>query len=583
LFNGQKEAGEVTIGTKVTDGPIDAGGFDEFHGFHHSRQMKVWIDNDTVTEHIEPIDMLPKLAAGAVDYIQGRKGKKRPFFLYVPWNSPHSPVVPSAQWQGKSGLNAHADFVMQTDHSYGQVIQALKDNGLLANTLVICSSDNGTSGPTSKKADLERMGHFPSADLRGSKADIWDGGHRVPFMALWPQVIEAGSTCKRLVCLTDIMATVGEIVGFQLPANAAEDSMSFLPALKGETKHTRTSVVHHSIAGHFAIRQNQLKLIMCPGSGGWTAPRPNAGLWQKLERQGQPTVQLYDMLQDLGEQSNLAADMPENVRRLRALLRKQVYQGRSTPGPEQANDAPIVIDKRPVSKKKAGPAQADPGAGLTSGIIDLNQQSCPTGAKQLVGKSGYDLVPESDAKCQWTFKDGVLTASPAWDSVVTREPYRDFRMHVEFNVNHVPNVKDPEKDGNSGIYIQQRYEIQILNSYGVSEADYKASYCGSLYRMKKPDRIVNRPAGQWQSFDIAFRAARFDGDTKIENARVTVYQNGVLTHDDVSIPRKTGAGHKEGPAPRPIKLQGHHNPVRFRNVWIEALDLDHRASARERK
>ena len=234
LFNGKKEAIEAAIGAHVTDGPIDAGGFDEFHGFHHARQMKVWVDNDTVTEHIKPIEMLPKLCAGAVEYIHGRKGKKDPFFLYVPWNSPHSPVAPSEQWQGKSGLNAHADFVMQTDDSYGQIIKALRDNGFLDNTLVICSSDNGTSAPTSKKADLEAMGHFPSGDLRGSKADIWDGGHRVPFIALWPKVIKAGSYSDKLVCLTDVMATVADVVGFKLPPNAAEDSMSVLPALKGE-------------------------------------------------------------------------------------------------------------------------------------------------------------------------------------------------------------------------------------------------------------------------------------------------------------------------------------------------------------
>jgi len=241
-----------------------------------------------------------------------------------------------------------------------------------------------------------------------------------------------------------------------------------------------------------------------------------------------------------------------------------------------------TLSESATQKKKAMPAQADPGAGLTSGIIDLNQQSCPAGARQLVGKTGYNLVPESDAKCLWTFKDGVLTASPAWDSVVTREPYRDFRMHLEFNVNHVHNVEDPEKDGNSGIYIQQRYEIQILNSYGVSEEDYKASYCGSLYRLRKPDRLANKPAGQWQRFDIVFRAARFDGNTKLENARITVYQNQQLIHDDVSIPRKTGAGQKEGPEPRPIKLQGHHNPVRFRNVWIQPLDLAQKAAANEK-
>jgi arylsulfatase A-like enzyme len=350
LFNGEKETGKVAVGAKVTEGPIDSGGFDEFGGYHHSRQMNIWIDNDKVTEHIEPIEMLPKLTEAAVDYINGRKGKG-PFFLYVPWNSPHAPVVPSAKWQGKSGFNAHADFVMQTDDSYGQVIKALRDNGMLDNTLVICSSDNGTSAPTSKKKELEEMGHFPSGDLRGSKADIWDGGHRVPFIAHWPKVIKAGSHSDKLVCLTDIMATAAEIVGFKLPPNSAEDSMSFLPVLKSADKHARTDVIHHSVSGYFAIRQGNYKLLMCPGSGGWTAPKPNAALWKKMEEQDKPTVQLYDMTKDIGEQKNLAASMPEKVKSMQALLKKQVEEGRTTPGIKQANDVSIIIDKKPRDRK----------------------------------------------------------------------------------------------------------------------------------------------------------------------------------------------------------------------------------------
>lgn len=146
-------------------------------------------------------------------------------------------------------------------------------------------------------------------------------------------------------------------------------------------------------------------------------------------------------------------------------------------------------------------------------------------------------------------------------------------MHVEFNINEVKDSKDHEADGNSGVYIQQRYEVQILNSYGISEKDYKASDCGSIYRQKKPDRLVCKKAGEWQTYDVVFRAARFVGGKKVENARITAYQNGVLIHDDYSITAKTGAGQKEGPEPRPILLQGHHNPVRFRNIWIQRLSL----------
>lgn len=212
--------------------------------------------------------------------------------------------------------------------------------------------------------------------------------------------------------------------------------------------------------------------------------------------------------------------------------------------------------------------------GTTRGIIDLKQQAPPAGAVQLVGEKGHLFVPADKKQNLWTFKDGVLTASPKWDSVVTPETYQDFQLHVEFNVNDNPRAIRPEANGNSGVYIQERYEIQILNSFGISKEDYKDGYAGSIYRLKKPDEIVSKPAGEWQSYDIVFRAARFDGDKKIENARITVYHNGVLIHDDFPIPRKTGAGNKEGPEPGRIKLQGHDNPVRFRNIWIKPLKLD---------
>jgi len=210
----------------------------------------------------------------------------------------------------------------------------------------------------------------------------------------------------------------------------------------------------------------------------------------------------------------------------------------------------------------------------TKGIIDPAKTDRPEDAVVLVGENGYDMVPEGAGPGKWEFKDGVLTASPQWDSVVTKEPYGDFRMHVEFNVNDTGDTKDPEGNGNSGVYIQGRYEVQIHNSFGISAGDYTPSYGGSIYKQKKPDLLVSKKAGEWQTYDIAFRAARFKGDRKTENARITVYHNGELIHDDYAIAKQTGAGKKEGPEPGPIKLQGHHNPVRFRNVWIQTLKLD---------
>jgi hypothetical protein len=211
----------------------------------------------------------------------------------------------------------------------------------------------------------------------------------------------------------------------------------------------------------------------------------------------------------------------------------------------------------------------------TRGIIDITKPERPADAVTLVGADGHDLIPEKEGEpTKWVFADGILTASPLWDSLVTKEAYQDFQMHVEFNVNDSGGPQTEEGNGNSGVYIQLRYELQIHNSHGIPEADYTPAFGGSLYKLKKPDRLANKPAGEWQTYDIAFRAARFEGDMKTEDARITVYQNGVLIHDDFPIPRKTGAGEKEGSEPRPIKFQGHKNLVKFRNVWIRKLPLD---------
>lgn len=347
LFDGKHISKAVDVGAEVTHGPIDRGGFDEFHGFHHARQIKTWIDNDVVTQSIEPIEMLPRLTQAAVDYIGSRKGNSQPFFLYVPWSSPHSPVVPTKKWQGKSGLNPHADFVMQTDDSFGRVVAALKDNGMIDNTLILCSSDNGTSASTSKMSQLNELGHFPSGDLRGSKADIWDGGHRVPFLVSWPGVVAPGSRSDGLVCLTDLTRTVADILNTDLPDNACEDSISFLPLLKGQKEHGRRSVIHHSISGYFAIRKDNWKLSLCPASGGWTGDRPSRKAWAKYRDKGMPMIQLIDMDKDLGEQQNLADSNADKVAELKTLLKAQIQRGRSTPGSQQSNDADIVINKRP--------------------------------------------------------------------------------------------------------------------------------------------------------------------------------------------------------------------------------------------
>ncbi len=341
----------------IRDGPTTRG-FDYYFGISASLDMPpfAFIENDRFTETpsvekewlrkgpaapgFEAVDVLPTLTRKAIQYLGERAAEKKPFFLYLALTSPHTPIVPTRDWEGKSGLNAYGDFVMQTDGSVGQVLQALETNGLAENTLVIFTSDNGCS-PAAKVQELESKGHFPSYLFRGYKADIWDGGHHIPFLARWPGHIQPGSVSDRLTCLTDLMATCADILEVRLPDDAGPDSVSILPALLGRaTGPVREAVVHHSINGSFALRQGKWKLELCPDSGGWSAPKPGSAEARKL-----PPIQLYNMAEDISERGNAQKDHPEVVASLTKLLEKHVVEGRSTPGRLLSNDVPVRIWK----------------------------------------------------------------------------------------------------------------------------------------------------------------------------------------------------------------------------------------------
>jgi arylsulfatase A len=341
------EAG-LPVGARIIGGPITRG-FDYFWGCSNARTMSGLIENDRVIENLPPIEMLPRLEQQAVRYIADHATAAKsgqPFFLYVPLTSPHTPILPTPEWQGKSGLGAYGDFTMQTDAVVGKILAALDAHGLAENTLVIFTADNGCS-PQADTPGLEKQGHFASAYLRGYKADIWEGGHRVPFLARWPGRIAAAATSAQVLCHTDLLATCAELLDTKLPATAGEDSESFLPALRGAPRAPRReAVVHHSIEGKFSIREGPWKLILAPGSGGWGKPGDSAA-----RAAGLPEVQLYDLDRDLPESRNLAAANLAVVARLTALLERYVAEGRSTPGPRQSNDAPIDLLKTKLTSR----------------------------------------------------------------------------------------------------------------------------------------------------------------------------------------------------------------------------------------
>jgi arylsulfatase A len=263
----------------------------------------------------------------AEQFLAAQTGSEEPFFLYLPLPSPHTPHVPRKPFVGSSRAGVYGDFVVEHDWSIGQVWNALQRSGHAENTLFIVTSDNGAHCASSATGQEgfhfeQEYGHRSNYIYRGQKSDAWDGGHRIPFLAVWPDVIQASSTCNQTICLTDLLATCADLHQTELPADAGEDSASFLPLLRGEAIQTREATVHHSVNGQFAIRQGRWKFIECAGSGGWSLP-------DKQAPEDAPPQQFYDMEADPSEQVNLFETQRAEAKRLQALLDQYRAQPRS--------------------------------------------------------------------------------------------------------------------------------------------------------------------------------------------------------------------------------------------------------------
>ncbi len=343
----------------IEDGPITRG-FDHYFGVHLPNMPPfTFIENDRIVElptdrfEYDPDDnrfmprafddnpmapgwrfeqILPEITKRAVRYIHEQAKEDEPFFLYFPMTSPHTPIVPSEPFVGKSGISNVADFIMETDWSAGQVIQALEDAGVAENTLVLFTSDNGHL--PQGWDDLVKVGHEPSGPYRGRKAEIWEGGHRIPFLVRWPGMIEAGSINENLLSLNDIFSTCAEILGTSLGLDEAEDSLSFLSVLLGKSEEPhRDHIVGHSVGGEFSYAENGWKLIF-----------RNEVQNRNLSR-GKPRIrELYHLAEDIDESENLIEQQSDVADALEEKLRKVVARGTSREGPAQKNDTDVVID-----------------------------------------------------------------------------------------------------------------------------------------------------------------------------------------------------------------------------------------------
>lgn len=351
------ESGEnVDYDQPIKGGPNDLG-FDYFFGIPASLDMDpyVYIENDMVTEkpskYVErspypayyrsgPIapdfdfyEVLPTFTEKSIDFISRHQSTQpeKPFFLYLPLAAPHTPWVPNDYVKGESGAGVYGDFVVEVDQNVGRLLNHLEQLGIADDTLVIFTSDNGAHEShigehnNGVSTGEDNFGHEANYIYRGQKADVWDGGHRVPFLVRWPKNVTPMTESNQLIGLNDIMMTVADIVRHPMPENAAEDSYSFKPVLDNPTmtEPIRDHLIHHSLRGVFCIRQGPWKLIEKRGSGGFTAP-------QSIEPgPGEPAGQLYNMVEDPEEQNNLYLTHPDIVSQLKSRLEQIKSQGYS--------------------------------------------------------------------------------------------------------------------------------------------------------------------------------------------------------------------------------------------------------------
>jgi arylsulfatase A-like enzyme len=330
-------------------------GFDEFFGIPASLDMPpyVFVENDhpvemptatigdngdiknargpfwrggAIAPSFRHADVLPRITQHAAAFLdqQAKSEPHKPFFLYFALSAPHTPYLPGQRFRGQSGAGDYGDFVSMVDASVGEILAVLDRNRLTDQTFVILTSDNGARWTPE---EIRQFGHRSNLNNRGQKSDIYEGGHRIPFIVRWPGKVRPGSTSDELGCLVDLMATCAAVAGVPLPANAAEDSFNLLPAVRGEqhAASIRDAVVHHSGSGMFAIRSGNWKLVLGLGSGGFTRPA------FIVPKPGEAPGQLYNLAQDRQETTNVYAQHPEIVRSLTEKLERIQRSGRSRP------------------------------------------------------------------------------------------------------------------------------------------------------------------------------------------------------------------------------------------------------------
>jgi len=268
----------------------------------------------------DPYQVLPTITQKTIAWIN-KQNQEQAFFLYLALPSPHMPIIPNDAFDGTSKAGAYGDYMYQTDHITGEILEALKKKGFEENTIIIFSSDNGPESTAWERA--VQYNHFSMGDFRGLKRDVWEGGHHVPFIVKWTKEIKAGSVSDEVVCQTDIMSTIAEITEIELPAHAAPDSYSLLAVLK-ENKYKsplREATIHNTSKSTWAIRKGDWLFINSNSGSGARKP-PESFVKLKKYSNFKTKGLLFDMSKDKEQRVNLYSKKPNKVKELDELLKK---------------------------------------------------------------------------------------------------------------------------------------------------------------------------------------------------------------------------------------------------------------------
>lgn len=274
-------------------------------------------------------DMADIFAKNAVKFIE--QSKDKPFFLFFATHGIHVPRVPNERFVGSSQLGARGDAIQELDDTVSQVLTALEKNGLKNNTMVIFTSDNGGVWDDGYEDHGPADVHALNGALRGTKGTLFEGGHRVPFIARWPGKIKAGTESAAFFAHLDMPATFASLTGVSVPAEGCLDSQNVLPALLGESPTGRDSAIFHvgGTKGPLALRSGTWKFMQSGQFGYGKAAAKNKAKAGPKKDNGGGMVQLYDLSKDLGEQTNLAAQMPEKVKEFSEAIRQAREAGRT--------------------------------------------------------------------------------------------------------------------------------------------------------------------------------------------------------------------------------------------------------------